>query len=411
MRGSLVLRARWVVPVTAPPIAGGWVAIERGRIVAIGRRTAPAWAVDLGEAALLPGLVNAHTHLEFSDTAAPLEASGGLPGWIGRVVALRRSRPTGLAGAARLDAALRAGLAESLAHGVTTLGDIATAVPPHGYPRGHQRLRVFREALGLSPVGPLPPGPVCRDLDRLGDTAGLSPHASCTVSSALGRSLLREAARRGIPATMHLAESREELDFVCRGEGPFAALFARLGAWPADRRPPVLPPSEWIGRLARLPRASLVHGTFLGAAPDAGALERLARHRDRVAAIVCPRTTRHLSATLPPVRRFLDAGVRVALGTDGRVSNPDLSVRAEARELVGSGVVSPAEALPMMTRDAAWALGLERVAGRIATGRPADLVVIDLPGAGGDPHEAILRPDAAVRAVVRGGRVVHGRLD
>lgn len=410
MRAPLVLRARWVLPVAAPPVADGWVAISGGRIVALGRRAPPAAAIDLGDAAILPGLVNAHTHLEFSDTPAPLDASGGLPGWIGRVVALRRGRPAGQAGAVRLDAALRAGLAESLGHGVTTLGDIATDVPAGGYPQGPQRLRVFREALGLSPAGPLPPGRVCRDLDRLGASAGLSPHASCTVSSALGRSLLREAARRGIPATMHLAESREELVFACGGGGPFAELFARLGAWPADRRPPVLPPSAWIGRLARLPRASLVHGTFLGEAPDSGALERLARHRGRVAAIVCPRTTRHLSATLPPVRRFLDAGVRVALGTDGRVSNPDLSVRAEASELVGAGVVSPEEALSMMTRDAAWALGLERMAGRVATGRPADLVVVDLPGACSDPCEAILRPDSGVRAVLRRGRVVHGRL-
>ena len=410
MRAALVLRARWVLPVAAVPIPGGWVAISGGRIVALGRRSPPAGAVDLGDAAILPGLVNAHTHLEFSDTPAPLDASGGLPGWIGRVVALRRARPSGQAGAARLDAALRAGLAESLCHGVTTLGDIATEVPEGGYPQSAQRLRVFREALGLASAGPLPPGRVCRDLDRLGDSAGLSPHASCTVSGPLGRALIHEAARRRIPATMHLAESREELEFACRGGGPFAELFARLGAWPAGRRPPVLPPSEWIRRLARLPRASLVHGTFLGEEPDSGALERLARHRRRVAAIVCPRTTRHLSATLPPVRRFLDAGVRVALGTDGRVSNPDLSVRAEAAELAGAGVVSAEEALSMMTVDAAWALGLERVAGRIATGRPADLVVLDLRGRSGDPHEAILRPETAVRAVVRRGRVLHGRL-
>ena len=112
---------------------------------------------------------------------------------------------------------------------------------------------------------------------------------------------------------------------------------------------------------------------------------------------------------LPPVRRFLDAGVRVALGTDGRVSNPDLCVRTEARELVGAGVVSPREALGMMTRDAAWALGLERVAGTIATGRPADLVVVGLPDAA-DPLEGILHPDAPIRLVLRGGRPLVGAL-
>lgn len=411
MSEDVVLRARWVVPVASPPIENGWVAVRRQRIVAFGRRCRPADAVDLGDAAILPGLVNAHTHLEFSDVRSPLDAAGGLPGWIARVVALRRGRPTGTAEDDRLDAAVRAGLAESLDHGVTTLGEIATAVPRSGFPRNGPRLRVFREALGLSFAGSVLPAPVRRDLDRLGTAAGVSPHAPMTVSQALGRALLRAAARRRIPACMHLAESRAELDFVAAGEGPFRELFAALGAWPADRRPPVLPPSAWIGRLARLPRAAVVHGTFLGEAPDPSALDRLSRHRRRVAAIVCPRTTRHLSGILPPVRRFLDAGVRVGLGTDGRVSNPDLSVLSDARELAGAGAVSPSEAIRMATLDGAWALSLEDVAGRIVAGAPADLVVIGLPGtAAADPLDALLRPDAAIRAVLRRGVVVRGGL-
>lgn len=384
--------------------------MARGRIMAFGRREPPSGVIDLGDAAIIPGLVNAHTHLEFSDVPRPLDATGGLPGWIGRVVALRRSRPGGAAGAVRLEAAIAAGLRESLAHGVTTVGDIATALPPAGHPQDGPRLRIFREGLGLSWTGRSLPSAVSRDLDRLGPRAGISPHASCTVSSALGRALIDEASRRRIPATMHLAESREELEFVVSGTGPFRDLLAGLGAWPADRRAPLAPPSAWIGRLARLRRASIVHGTFLGEAPDAGAIDRLARHRAAIAAIVCPRTTRHLSGVLPPVRRFLDAGVRVALGTDGRVSNPDLSVRAEARELAGAGVASPGEALRMMTTDAAWALGLESVAGTIDAGRPADLVVVGLPQAAADPCDAILRPDAPILAVVRRGKLVHGAL-
>lgn len=410
MSPAVVLRARWLVAGPSPPLEGGWVAVKRGRIVAFGRREAPPGVIDLGHAAIVPGLVNAHTHLEFSDVPAPLDAAGGLPGWIGRVVALRRARPVGEAGAARLQAAIDAGLRESVAHGVTTVGDIATALPEAGHPSWGPRLRVFREGLGLSWAGPALPGTIAHDLDRLGPRAGVSPHAPCTVSSALGKALVAEAARRRVPATMHLAESREELEFVAAGTGPFRDLLAGLGAWPADRPAPVLPPSAWIGRLARLDRASVVHGTFLGEAPDERSLDRLARHRARLAMIVCPRTTRHLSGVLPPVRRFLDAGVRVALGTDGRVSNPDLSVRAEAGELVGAGAASPREAFSMMTTGAAWALGLERVAGRIGVGRPADLVVLGLPVGGTDPFDAILRPDAPIRAVIGRGRVLHGSL-
>jgi cytosine/adenosine deaminase-related metal-dependent hydrolase len=402
----VVLRARWVVPVAAPPLENGWVRVAGGRIVALGRRVPAGAVVDLGDVAILPGLVNAHTHLEFSLRDTPHAAAGGLPAWIGRVVAERRARPAS-AGAAEHAAAIAAGLAESLRHGVTTIGEIATALPEGGYPRGGPRLRVYREALGLGfPGGPLPGG-VCRDLDRLGATGGVSPHAPYTVPAALGRALLEAAARRRLPATMHLAEGLDEATLVAGGTGPFRDLLERLGAWPAVP-PRLLPASEWIGRLARLPRASVVHGTFLGAPPDGHALERLALHRARIAVVICPRTTRHLSGRLPPLDRFRAAGVRVALGTDGRGSNPDLDPLAEARELAGAGLATPEEALAMATRDAAWALGMERVAGVLRAGAPADLAVVGLPGSARDPHEALLRPDARRLATLRAGRWLHG---
>lgn len=411
----LHFRARWIVPVGRPAIEDGWLRIEHGRIVAIGRRkltgNPPSGrSIDLGDAIVLPGLVNAHTHLEFSDLERPLDADGGLPGWIAKVVALRRARPTGDVAGARLVAALRMGLAESLSFGVTTIGEIATAVPRGGYPSIGPRVRVYREALGLSFTGGSLPGAIARDLDRLRGSAGISPHAPMTVSSALGKALLREAARRGLPVTMHLAESLAELAYVTGGGGPFRDLFSTLGAWPADRPPPVLPPSDWISRLARVRRGSVVHGTFLGEPPDATALDRLARHRDRLGVVVCPRTTRLLSGQLPPVERLLAAGIRVAIGTDSRASNPDLSVLGEARELVGAGLVSPGEALRMMTSDAAWNVAHEVRAGSIAVGRPADLVVLAPSGPFTDPLDAILRPDTRVAATLRRGNVLHGQL-
>ena len=411
----LYLRARWIVPVVRRTIEDGWLRIERGRIAAIGRRgltgnPPSGQSIDLGDAIILPGLVNAHTHIEFSDLERPLEADGGLPGWIARVVALRRARPTGPEEAARLAASLRAGLAESLSFGVTTIGEIATAVPRGGYPAIGPRVRVYREALGLAFTGGSLPGGIARDLDRLKGSTGISPHAPMTVSTALGRALLREAARRDLPVTMHLAESLAELAYVTGGGGPFRDLFATLGAWPADRPPPVLPPSDWISRLARVRRGSVVHGTFLGEPPDATALDRLARHRDRLGVVVCPRTTRLLSGRLPPVARFLAAGIRVAIGTDSRASNPDLSVLAEARELVGAGIVSPQEALVMLSRDAAWNVAHESRAGSIAVGRPADLAVLRPSGPFSDPLDAILRSDTRVAATLRAGRVLQGQL-
>jgi cytosine/adenosine deaminase-related metal-dependent hydrolase len=143
---------------------------------------------------------------------------------------------------------------------------------------------------------------------------------------------------------------------------------------------------------------------------DEAALARLARHRDRLAVVVCPRTTRTLSGVLPPLAAFRAAGVRVAIGTDGRGSNPDLSVLGECRTLVDAGLARPDEALAMATRDAAWALMLERTAGRIAVGRPADLVVLRPVHHHDDPAAAALDPATRVVATLRGGRVIAGSL-
>ena len=407
----LTLRSRHVLPIAGRPLAGGWVRIERGRIAAVGRGRPAEPAVDLGDAIIVPGLVNAHTHLEFSDLAEPLAADGGLPAWIGRVVAQRRAQPTGPQGATRLAAAVAAGLAESAAGGVTSIGEIATATPPVLSASG-PRLRIFREALGLSPqaFGPAAAA-VERDLDTLGrrsDCAGVSPHAPYSVGAALGRRAMQAAVRRRLPVATHLAESPEEIELLSRGQGALRKLLEDLGAWQPESPPRFLQLADWITLLARAHRAAVIHATFLP--EDVLALARLARHRDRVCVVVCPRTARFLSGRLPPVKELAAARIRVALGTDSRATAPDLSLLAECRALVDGGLASPAEAIAMATREAAWALGFERRAGIIATGRPADLAIIRPAHAAGDPAEEAIGPAAVVAATLRHGRLLHGNL-
>ena len=149
-------------------------------------------------------------------------------------------------------------------------------------------------------------------------------------------------------------------------------------------------------------------GSMISRDPDAFA--RLARHRDRLCVAICPRTTRAISGVLPPVALLRGAGIRVCLGTDGRGSNPDLSILAECRALVDAGLTSPAEALRMATVTGAWALGCERRAGMLAPGRPADLVVLRPAQAIRDPYEAALDPSATIVATLRSGHLIHGAL-
>ena len=416
--GAFALRARWLVPLIGPPLENAWLAIERGLVVAIGRGPPPASesaAIDLGDANVQPGLVNAHNHLEFSELSEPLAAAGGLPGWIGRVVAARRARETGSAGdsVARAVAAIRRGLTESAAGGVTAIGEIATASSPDAYAGPGPAARVFREGLGLHAAAiDAVPRHLAADLDRLaaaGIACGISPHAPYSVAAPLGRRLLAEAGRRRIPVAMHLLESEAEAELLDRGTGPFRQLLEDLGAWDSNAPPALLPAAEWIGRLARLPRGIVVHATHIGR--DAEALARLARHRDRLAVVICPRTTRAISDTLPPLTVLREAGIRVAVGTDSRASNPDLSVLTECRTLVDAGLTSPEEALRMATIDGAWALGFDHRAGGIAPRRPADLAILRPATASHpDPFAAALDPATVVAATLRRGRVIAGRM-
>jgi len=408
----ITLRARHVLPIAGEPIDNGWVRIERGRISGVGRGQPFGKVHDLGDAIIIPGLVNAHTHLEFSDLERPLPADGGLPAWIERVVAMRRSRAAaGTDEAARLRAAVASGLEQSAAAGVTAIGEIATA--PHPVAAGAGPLvRVFRETLGLSPAATSAArSTLLRDLDRMnaeGTCIGISPHAPYSVAESLGREVVGEAVCRRLPVMMHLAESRDEAELLATGGGAFCTLLEQLGAWQPESPPRLLPLADWITLLAKAPRGVVVHGTFLP--EDKAAFSRLARHRDRLCVVVCPRTTLALSGRLPPVEAFRAAGIRVAIGTDSRASNPDLSVLAECRALVEGGVVSPREALTMATRQGAWALAFERRCGMLAPGRFADLAILRPSSRHADPSEAVLDPATQVAATLRRGRVIAGTL-
>jgi cytosine/adenosine deaminase-related metal-dependent hydrolase len=409
----MILRARHLLPIAGPPLENGWLRLSSGRIAALGRGRQAGEAIDLGDAIILPGLINAHTHLEFSALQGPLDAAGGLPAWIERIVAARRERDSRSDAAETVSAAIRSGLAENAAGGVTAIGEIATAARVEAYHPPGPRVRVFREALGLSPPAIQSVlQSLTSDLDRLatrGLPAGISPHAPYSVAAPLAARLLREIRRRRLPVAMHVAESLAEEELLSRGTGEFRRLLEDFGVWRPDDPPRLLPAAEWISRLAQAPRGIIVHGTHLGRDPDAVA--RLARHRERLCVAVCPRTTQALAGTLPPIPLFRDAGIRVAIGTDSRASNPDLSVLAECRTLVEASLAGPADALTMATLHGAWALMLEKTAGCLAVGRSADLVILRPSTAHADPFAAALDPGTKVVATLRAGRVIAGGLE
>ena len=362
--------------------------------------------IDLGDTALLPGLINAHTHLEFSDLPAPLGQPGiSLPDWIRLVVAWRRQRANGPA------SGIAAGIRESLAAGVTAIGEIATdgwSLPPI---IPIPRVTAFHESIGLSPER----AAICLDAARGFLSAsdgpdflpGLSPHAPYTVRPELLAGLVALATAKSIPLAMHVAESREELELLREGRGAMVDMLTELGAWRADAIPRRARPLDYLRKLAEAPRALVIHGNYL----DDEELDFLAEHRDRMALVYCPRTHEYFRhAPYHDLAKLAQSGVRICLGTDSRASNPDLDMLAELRFVAyRTPSLSGESILRLATNDAARALGIDHECGAIAIGRRADLFVLRTAlNAARDPFELIWDANATVEAVLIAGKLFQG---
>jgi cytosine/adenosine deaminase-related metal-dependent hydrolase len=398
---QLSLRARWIVPVTGPPIQNGVVTIDGERIDNLGTTTS-AGTIDLGDVVLLPGLVNTHTHLEFSDCEKPLGKPGTpLPVWIRQVIGMRHRSdrdPT---------TAIQQGLSESLRHGVTTIGEISTCSPSAYAEFCGSQLMLFQEVIGFS-AGRI--DSVYSELEQRVESAfntdhvmGISPHAPYTVHPALLRRMIALASERELPVAMHLAESREELQLLRDGSGLFQQLLVDRSMWDPQAIPRGSRPLDYLKLLAEAPQALVIHGNYL----DTEEIAFLADHRDRMSVVYCPRTHAYFGHDPYPLEKMLSTGVRVVLGTDSRASNPDLSLLAEmcfvAKRFPS---ISPTTIMKMGTASAAKALGLDGEVGSIAPGRRADLVALPCP-AGGEPFEAILHGDAQPTHVFIRGRQVQ----
>lgn len=408
------VRARYLFPGDAAPLRDACLTVQDGRIVAVGAADA-AQVLDLGQAAILPGLINAHTHLEFSRLDAPL-GTPHMPfsDWIRCVIAWRNEQRTVAGESDRWRTrGINAGIRESERAGITTLGEIATlpVIPIARY----QDLAgiAFLELLGLRDE--LHDGLMAAAEQFVANfrsipcgRPGLSPHAPYTVSTKLLERILRLSVQHQLPVAMHLAESREELALLRDAGGPLVELLRDLEAWQAGAIPLSARPMLYLESLARAQRSLVIHGNYL----DPGEIEFVARHRQRMSLVYCPRTHAYFGHEPYPLAEMLKAGARVALGTDSRASNPDLDVLNELRFAARRHpLVSPREILRMATIDAAGALGLDDRAGSLAVGKVADFVVLpigdDEPQ---DPHELIFTSDSRASAVFWSGTIVKGTL-
>ena len=395
---SFLVRSKWLFPVSCRPLENAWIRVERGVVTGFGvwppRKDTGIEVIDQGNTIITPGFINAHSHLEFSSCQKPFDTTGGLHEWIREVVSWKRGQYTpSTTTHKKITRAIVSGINESTASGVVALGEIATSDIAYNKISGRIRLRVFQEVLGLdqSLTKSLPSRVVSgfrssQRISRAHVAVGLSPHAPYSTQWHIGRAAFAAAkhnfghfqrrARHNTlitPLAMHLAESKFEEEFLINQTGPFRELFNELDIWP-EATPKLATTADWISLLAKSGRGLIIHGTYLPDNPQA--MARLKCHRHTLALVICPRTTRALSGSLPPLQELKKSGVRICLGTDGRGSNPDLSIRAEAACLIEAGLATPQEVLAMITANGAWALGFENCTGLIASGRPADFVIL-----------------------------------
>ena len=219
----------------------------------------------------------------------------------------------------------------------------------------------------------------------------MSPHAPYTASPQLIRELVSTAANRGMPVAMHLAESPEELLLLAEGRGPFQEILEERGMWDPWVIGRGSAPLDYLRMLTRAPKSLVVHGNYL----DYSELAMMARQAGAMSLCYCPRTHAHFKHRRYPLTQALELGVPVCLGTDGRASNPDLSILEEMREVHRQFPnVRPETILRMGTLAGAEALGLEDV-GAIRPGAFADLVCIPL------PKKADGRPDEMLASLLR----------
>ncbi len=412
--------ARWVLPITQPPIEDGTVVVRDGVIAYVGARVgAPSGEdYDLGDAILLPGLVNTHTHLELTAMRGLLE-NCRFPEWIDQ---LRQSRNEILDEEMLLDSA-RFGIVEGLEAGITTYADTCSSgVVMQAMLELGVRGTMYQEVFGPDPsqskialrdleerVEKLEPGQT--ELVSL----GVSPHAPYTVSDALYVSAVKMAGDRHLPLAMHIAESEPESELVVSGRGDFADRWRGRGipVSPRSRSPIAL--LEQHGALERGPL--LIHCVRV----DDADIEIMARHRCAVAH--CPASNAKFGHGIAPLLPLIDAGVRIGLGSDSVASNNRMDILDEARLAVlihraatrRHDAFGAHQALELATMGGARALGIDARVGSLEVGKDADLAGfrIDIPRTTpvGDPYSAAIfaLPGRSAELVTVRGRVLVDR--
>lgn len=382
--------ADWILPIADVPIGGGAVTLDQGRIVSVGGSDGSE-DVSLGRAAVLPGLVNAHTHLELAYLHGQIPPAPSFLEWVRPMLAARAAR-SGSDEAAIAGAARRA-IQFARTTGTSLVGDVTNTLAAVALLReARMPACVFHELIGFGGRNVEEQVSAARTtIDKLGSDddlrVSLAPHAPYSVSPALFTAIRRDLdAHMPMVSTVHLGESPEEVEFVRSGTGPWRTLLERMGVWNADWQAPQCSPVEYLADIGFLTGSVLaVHGVqFEGS--DLDRLRALG-----MTLVSCPRSNRHVGVGSPPLEAFYAMDVDVAFGTDSLASVADLNMFSELAEARRIAPKVPARALlRSATLTGATALGFGDAFGSIEPGKRASLVAVHVPDGVTDVEEYLV---------------------
>jgi len=399
----VLLRARIVVPVSQPPIADGFVRVDGNRIIAVG-----AWenaknkneAEDLGEVILLPGLVNAHCHLDYTDFVGAIPAPQSFSDWINAIVDLKAD----VNDASHRESWLH-GAAQCLRHGTTTLGNIETRpdLLPELWAATPLRMVSFLELIVIHAQSDAVQA-VAEAADWIANYksprghAGLSPHAPYTTKP----DLLEACAATDLPMAIHLAESAEEDEMFRQGSGLLFEKLSGTGREMADCGG--ISPTTHAERHGVLRKGTLaIHGNYL----DDDDIRLLADNQ--VSVVHCPRSHAYFGHAPFRAEALAVAGVNLCLGTDSLATmctgDAELSLFDELRAHHESlPNVSAETLLERVTQNPARALGMAGQVGELTAGAFADLMSVSFNGSMESALEAIVNHTGPAQRVMLDGQ-------
>ena len=406
----MIIRARVVAPMAGEPIDNGAVVVEGNKVAAVGRftdaqRDHPGNVLDLGEHILLPGLINAHCHLDYTCLRGKLERGLSFADWIGAIntakAALTEDDYVG---------SINAGVAEAQKFGTTSLLNLE-AFPEllPRLPRPPVRVWWCAEMIDVrKPVKTREVFEALRDSFRVHPNwlggVGLAPHAPYTASAQLYSEAAEIARTEAVPLTTHLAESSEEMRMFRDARGPAYDFLKSIGRLMKDCGQGT--PLSFVMRNQSVTQRWIV--AHLNELAD-GDFELL-KDAPRFHLVHCPRSHTYFGHSSFALGRLRELGFNICLGTDSLASNASLSLFAELRELLRKEPwLSAREALEMVTVNPAAALGQRDLLGQIRPGAYADLIAVPAMDAVAESYESIVGFDGAVPWMMVNGDVISTR--